>query len=374
MSGKLSVGIYRDISVDGQWAIDELVALHPRAIFLAFGALSMARLLKDRIPGVVIVGRPDIPHNDAEIAKGYAGGYAMGRHCCAAYPDVDIWAPICEYITGAAPDNPEQKTEQYRRVEAQTAWELGFMDACVDGPKVICGNVASGILPMIEHADQVDKWMPHVKRLTQHSAYFGWGVHDYGTPESVAPGSRGRMMKPPSSYFALRHIGFDQAMLARGVDLQRIAATEHGCTDGWDGFISLDELVADWLAWADAVCPSERFWCAFYFLNGTDHPGPNDKWKRFEIQGRNVCARIGEWNRVHPVAGETQPQQGGDTVPEQFEYVLGFAEYAKQHPEIGKPTSPLMYDANGTAVQYTEKGMLHWNKASNQTLFFRASQ
>jgi hypothetical protein len=66
-------------------------------------------------------------------------------------------------------------------------------------------------------------------------------------------------------------------------------------------------------------------------------------------------------------------QNGGSNV-DKFEYTLGFATYAQAHPEIGKPTSHLMYDANGTAVQYTEKGMLHWVKASNQTLFFRAEQ
>lgn len=61
-------------------------------------------------------------------------------------------------------------------------------------------------------------------------------------------------------------------------------------------------------------------------------------------------------------------------MPETFEYVLGFAEYARQHPEIGKPVSPLMYDANGTGVQYTERGMLHWVKASNTICFFAAAR
>jgi hypothetical protein len=68
------------------------------------------------------------------------------------------------------------------------------------------------------------------------------------------------------------------------------------------------------------------------------------------------------------------PPRQEDAMPETFEYVLGFAEYARNHPEIGKPTSPLMYDANGTATQYTERGMLQWNKASNQTLFFAAAR
>jgi hypothetical protein len=78
-----------------------------------------------------------------------------------------------------------------------------------------------------------------------------------------------------------------------------------------------------------------------------------------------------EWPAInlHPGLPDSS---GGETVGEQFEYILGFAEYAKAHPEIGKPISPLMYDANGTGVQYTETGMLHWVKASNRVLFFRA--
>lgn len=99
--------------------------------------------------------------------------------------------------------------------------------------------------------------------------------------------------------------------------------------------------------------------------------GVYDKWAKFDLDGivDLIIAKATEGGVYVPPV-----QQGGGTVPEQFEYILGFAEYARQHPEIGKPISPLMYDANGTGVQYTETGMLHWVKASNKVLFFRASQ
>ena len=93
-------------------------------------------------------------------------------------------------------------------------------------------------------------------------------------------------------------------------------------------------------------------------------------WEEFDASPLVPMMR---WEDGVPAIEIPSKPSGGGTMP-QYEYILGFKEYAEKHPEIGKPTSPLMYDANGTAVQYTEKGMLHWNKASNQTLFFRASQ
>ncbi len=68
------------------------------------------------------------------------------------------------------------------------------------------------------------------------------------------------------------------------------------------------------------------------------------------------------------VRAASKPQRR--TQMEEYEYTFGFAEYARTHPEIGKPTSPLQYDANGNGLQYTKKGKLEWNKASNQVGFF----
>jgi len=90
--------------------------------------------------------------------------------------------------------------------------------------------------------------------------------------------------------------------------------------------------------------------------------------KGFEVKD-NVEFR--DLMRTFDYSGFKRPERRGTVA--NWAYELGFADYAKQHPEIGLPMSALMYDAHGNGFQFTENGKLEWNKAGNQTQFFAAA-
>jgi hypothetical protein len=143
----------------------------------------------------------------------------------------------------------------------------------------------------------------------------------------------------------------------------------HDIQDG--GYV--ENLVDMWQASMDLLAPRLVGLNTFIWESDDVHKGARLYPNKPLLAAINAMDKkqAAPWGQ--PVIPPVVPPTGGETMPDQFEYILGFAEYAKAHPEIGKPISPLMYDANGTGVQYTETGMLHWVKASNRVLFFRAA-
>lgn len=89
----------------------------------------------------------------------------------------------------------------------------------------------------------------------------------------------------------------------------------------------------------------------------------DDHWAQL---GHTYDARIVEI--LGDVAALAKPEEV-TVMPEEFRYILGFEGYAQAHPEIGKATSELFYDAHGDGYQFCEAGELVWNRQGAQVLF-----
>lgn len=74
-----------------------------------------------------------------------------------------------------------------------------------------------------------------------------------------------------------------------------------------------------------------------------------------------LCAR---WPKSHTVYQQEAPV---------YEFELGFAEYAAEHPEVGEPAGPLEYDDKGNGMQETTNGILFWEKSTNTVSFMDAT-
>lgn len=99
----------------------------------------------------------------------------------------------------------------------------------------------------------------------------------------------------------------------------------------------------------------------------------SDEHKANRIRGNALLTQeLQQMTRYAACEWPYKQQAEEETPVANYAYILGFADYAKAHPEVGLPTSDLMYDAHGNGFQYTENGRLEWNKQGNQTLFFVA--
>lgn len=97
----------------------------------------------------------------------------------------------------------------------------------------------------------------------------------------------------------------------------------------------------------------------------------DEHWRRlghfYDAQIVEILAvAAGEWR-----ARQEEVRPVGIAAAGNYRFSLGFAEYAKAHPKVGQPASPLQYDANGNGYQYTTAGKLEWCKASNTIYFFK---
>ncbi len=122
------------------------------------------------------------------------------------------------------------------------------------------------------------------------------------------------------------------------------------------------------------------------FISECNGPGTMElfRWIEGEPQIEGAAYFIFRWQSPDPgwkldllgspledeIRQATKTDFGGEGMG--FEYIQGFKVFHDAHPEIGNPTSDLMYDANGNALQYTEQGKLEWNKSSNQVQFYAA--
>jgi hypothetical protein len=75
----------------------------------------------------------------------------------------------------------------------------------------------------------------------------------------------------------------------------------------------------------------------------------------------------GSWDEGYIISEEEAKQlKWGGTM----EWKLAFANYANTHPEVGTPTTDIMYDDQGNAWQYSDKGMLFSAKGLGWEIFW----
>jgi hypothetical protein len=104
-----------------------------------------------------------------------------------------------------------------------------------------------------------------------------------------------------------------------------------------------------------------------------------DEHRENRIRGNGpLTQRLQEMQRY--AACDWPPRQEEPTMAETFEYKLAFADYARQHPEIGKPTSDISYyravndGGHQLITQWCEKGKLEYNEGAGFVAFFPAAR
>lgn len=330
MDGKLGLGIYR-------WS-DEREVLHhdaaksgARLCLLYRDALPLARQIAERAPGMLIVGRPDIAEAEqpafleqpAEALRYYV------RALVAAHPHIAAWAIVCEAVTGARPDSAEEKAEQYRRLAVQVRAELAMADELqMLGKGLVACNVGTGIVPMVEHADQADEWAHIIEPLALHPGCQYWGMHAYGTPDEACPGARGRLSVGDDArrYYALRHESFCEAMAARGVTLPPLLFTEYGQADGWNGLMSEAEAAADLLWFGERIQADPRVFGGCNFLHGDHDPA---RWHAFDTYNSGLYFTLLMFNDTARVAAAPPAPLPAAVRDLRAEYPTHFAEWDK---------------------------------------------
>ena len=394
MAGKLGIGIYTHGNAEEGLALAMDAANSGARLCLVFrDALKLSGSIAALNPDMLIIGRPDLDdaYSQEFMDKPADELRAYVRGLVVTYPKVRAWAIFCEQIPGARGDSPEEKAEQYQRLRRQVRAELVMADELhkLERGLVAC-NCATGTYPMPEFADISDEWARIIEPLTLHPGCWFWGLHAYGTPEDVCPGSGGRMSSGNDGqrgYYALRYRHFHDAMTARGVIVPPFVFTEYGQTDGWKGIISEDEARADMVWFGAQIADDPRVFGGTEYLHGDHDPA---KWWTFDSKGTGVYDALVAFNREHPavdawkpsptvpVVPQTVPQMGGATM-ELHGAFAGFGadwDAKAKKPPVGKATSAPIYlnpsntDGQTAIMQYVEGGKLEYNVKNQEVCFF----
>lgn len=113
----------------------------------------------------------------------------------------------------------------------------------------------------------------------------------------------------------------------------------------------------DWLRGAFDQLAQAGVVAATLFIAGGKSGG---SWDDRYIISKDEAAGLAGWT--------PPPVEEGPTMPE---FTLGFKDAHDANPIlIGEAISDLMYDSNGTAVQYSENGRLEWCKQANKVQFY----
>ncbi len=96
--------------------------------------------------------------------------------------------------------------------------------------------------------------------------------------------------------------------------------------------------------------------------------GCTDDWRDRGFEHLD-CPELRSMLRDYDYSGFRKPGRKGDTVPD-YTYPEGFSNYAKAHPEVGKPAGQARYDADGNLRQLTENGELVGLKAFGWKVVF----
>lgn len=112
-----------------------------------------------------------------------------------------------------------------------------------------------------------------------------------------------------------------------------------------------------------------------YIIGATAYTvGPWADFAAFDLEG--IAPLMPAASQAIVIPDVPIPPQGGGTMPEQFSFKLAFADYARQHPEIGKATSDISYyrpvntEGHQLITQWAEKGKLEYNEGAGVVGFF----
>ncbi len=94
-----------------------------------------------------------------------------------------------------------------------------------------------------------------------------------------------------------------------------------------------------------------------YILGATAFTIAPSEWKWSQFGLDELSRQLADMTEDRPLIAN-----GGNM----FQWTLGFADYAKNHPEVDQPIEGLQYDDHGNAWQHSNTGLLLWHKAANK--------
>lgn len=263
---KWGVGLYRN----GGAYIPTLLEAKPTTILLVDPDVSFAREVRRWFPKAFIVGRIYLHETKQPLdnPSGRAIEFA-DRVAAIAVPlkgVVDAWMSYNEVVG-------HNDYEQYR---AYNAFQVAFAQRLQDhhGIAAVAGNDGSGT---VEPQD----YPKYFAEAIRTSKYFG--LHSYSPLGS-------RSMRDAAEWNTLRHRKIHEALEASGVRDVQMVITESGLGDGWNGYVSEDEMTEDFIWFTDELYrdPYVIGHAAYgIFGDGT--------WKTFDMNHTSILRRLGDY-------------------------------------------------------------------------------
>ncbi|MDP2663354.1 MAG: hypothetical protein Q8R28_21775 [Dehalococcoidia bacterium] len=280
MPGKLGMGVYRY----DEGLADDVVRSGARGCLLMDDALGHASYIKDRVPGMTIVGRnfmdegPSLEILNASPDERYTRSYNWGRELATRHPAVDVWQGFNElYAPGL-----------YDRLARQVHAEAGFTHGCVSAGRQSCViNTSTDSYPQPWHGD-FDTYVNIIAPLLLDGGVRFLGIHAYGSDANP------RLNAPDWPDNACRYRSLVQGMRDRGYHVPQIFITEYGQRWGWkrEGF-GEQGCIDDFLFAGQKWDEDEIMFGAANFLHGTIDPG---HWDSFDTAGTNIMRQVSCWN------------------------------------------------------------------------------